>query len=176
MKKSKSVVPISSIESRIYSVRGQRVMLDSDLAELYGVSTKRLNEQVKRNSDRFPSDFMFRLNAEELAILRSQNATSSYRHGGRRYPPYAFTEHGAVMLASVLNSQRAIEASIFVVRAFVRMRGILSVHKEFAHKLSELERRVTGHDEDIKTLIKAIKQLIHPTVKPKKQIGFKRHY
>lgn len=92
MKKSKAVIPVSSIESRIFSIRGQRVMLDSDLAELYGVTTKRLNEQVKRNSDRFPSDFMFRLNAEELAILRSQVATSSYRHGGRRYLPYAFTE------------------------------------------------------------------------------------
>ena len=100
--------------------------------------------------------------------------TSKKGRGGRRYPPYAFTEHGAVMLASVLNSQRAIKASIFVVRAFVRMRGILSVHKEFARKLSELERRVTGRDEDIRTLIKATKQLILPSVKPKKQIGFKR--
>ncbi len=162
MKKSKSVIPVSSIESKIYSIRGQRVMLDSDLAQLYGVTTKRLNEQVKRNADRFPLDFMFRLTAEESGALRSQNATSSNRHGGRRYLPYAYTEHGAIMLASVLNSKRAIEASIFVVRAFIRMRGILSVHKEFARKLSELDRRVTGQDQNIKALITAIKKLTSP--------------
>ena len=149
-------------------------MLDSDLAQLYGVTTKRLNEQVKRNADRFPPDFMFRLTAEESGSLRSQNATSSNRHGGRRYLPYAYTEHGAIMLASILNSKRAIEASIFVVRAFVRMRGILSVHKEFARELSELDRRVTGHDQDIKALITAIKKLIQPPVPPKKQIGFRK--
>lgn len=146
-------------------------MLDNDLAELYGVETKMLVRAMKRNIDRFPSDFMFRLTAEEFEILRYQFGTSR-KWGGRRYPPYAFTEHGAVMLASVLNSQRAIEASIFVVRAFVRMREILSVHKEFGRKLSELERRVAGHDEDIATLIKTIKQLIHPPEKPKKRIGF----
>ncbi len=174
MKKSKSVIPVSSIESKIYSIRGHRVMLDSDLAQLYGVTTKRLNEQVKRNSDRFPSDFMFRLNVEELEFLRSQNATSSNRHGGKRYPPYVFTEHGAIMLASVLNSKRAIDASIFVVRAFVRMREILSVHKEFARKLSELERRVGGHDDDLKTLITTIKKLIQSSAPSKRQIGFKK--
>ncbi len=149
-------------------------MLDSDLAELYGVETRVLVQATKRNIERFPADFMFRLTVAEHDSLRSQVVTSKKGRGGRRYPPYAFTEHGAVMLASVLNSQRAIEASIFVVRAFVKMRGILSVHKEFARKLLELERRVAGHDEDIKTLIKAIKQLIHPSVKPKKQIGFKK--
>ena len=148
-------------------------MLDSDLAELYGVETKVLIQAMKRNIDRFPVDFMFQLTKDENAILRSQFVTSSAGHGGRRYPPYAFTEHGTIMLASILNSQRAIEASIFVVRAFVKMREILSVHKEFARKLSELERRITGHDEDIKTLIRAIKQLIQPSIKPKKQIGFR---
>jgi hypothetical protein len=173
VKKTKAVILASTIESKIYSFRGQRVMLDSDLAELYGVNTKRLNEQVKRNPGRFPSDFMFRLTSEEMEILRSQIATSKKSRGGRRYPPYVFTEHGAVMLAGVLNSQRAIETSIFVVRAFIRMREILSMHKEFARKLSELERRITGHDEDIKVLIGAIKQLIQPSVKPKKQIGFR---
>ena len=147
-------------------------MLDSDLAELYGVETKMLVRAMKRNIDRFPSDFMFRLTVEEYKILRYQFGTSR-KWGGRRYPPYVFTEHGAVMLASVLNSKRAIEASIFVVKAFVRMREILSVHKEFSSKLSQLEKRVAGHDEDIKILIKAIKQLIHPPDKPKKQIGFK---
>lgn len=174
MKKSRAVTPPDSIEGKIYAVRGQRIMLDSDLADLYGVTTKRLNEQVKRNRARFPIDFMFRLTVDEMESLRSQIATSNEGRGGRRYPPYAFTEHGTVMLASVLNSQRAVEASIFVVRAFVRMRQILSVHKEFARKLAELERRLTGHDEDIKSLFKAIRQLISQPDQPKRQIGFKK--
>jgi len=170
----KSVAVVPSLESKIYNIRGQKVMLDSDLAELYMVTTKRLNEQVRRNLDRFPSDFMFRLNSYEEESLRSQIATSNKGRGGRRYLPHVFTEHGAVMVASVLNSPRAIEASIFVVRAFVKMREILSVHKEFARKLSQLERQVAGHGEDIEALIEAIKQLIEPSLKPKKQIGFKR--
>ncbi len=163
-------------------------MLDSDLAELYGVETRVLVQAMKRNMDRFPSDFMFRLNTEEVQslrspiatsesesrTLRSQNVTSKKGRGGRRYPPYAFTEHGAVMLASVLNSRRAVEAGIFVVRAFVRMRGILSLHKELAGKLSELERRVIGHDEDIRILMKAIKKLIQLPAPPKRQIGFRK--
>ncbi len=173
MNKAKAVIPISSIESKIYSFRGQRVMLDRDLAELYGVTTKRLNEQVKRNLDRFPADFMFRLTVHEAESLRSQFATSSDNHGGRRYPPYVFTEHGALMLASVLNSRRAVETSIFVVRAFIKMREIVSVHKELARKLSELERRVIGHDEDIMTLMRAIKRLIHTPSPPQRRIGFK---
>jgi len=173
MNKAKAVIPISSIESKIYSFRGQRVMLDRDLAELYGVTTKRLNEQVKRNLDRFPADFMFRLTVHEAESLRSQFATSSDSHGGRRYPPYVFTEHGALMLASVLNSRRAVETSIFVVRAFIKMREIVSVHKELARKLSELERRVIGHDEDIMTLMRAIKRLIHTPSPPQRRIGFK---
>ena len=174
MKKSKAVIPVSSIESKIYTIRGQRVMLDSDLAQLYGVETRALIQATKRNIDRFPEDFMFRLCADEYDSLRSQSVTSKKGQGGRRYLPYAYTEHGTVMLASVLNSQRAIETSIFVVRAFVRMREILSVHKEFARKLSELERRVVGHDEDIKTLIMAIKKLIQSPASPKKQIGFRK--
>ncbi|MEW5993198.1 MAG: ORF6N domain-containing protein [Candidatus Zixiibacteriota bacterium] len=171
--KDKKIQPVTiAVENRIYLIRGQRVMLDSDLAELYGVTTKRLNEQVKRNTERFPADFMFRLNPAEVEVLRSQFATSNKGRGGRRHLPYAFTEHGAVMLASVLNSDRAIEASIFVVRAFIRMRELLSVHKDFARKLTELERRVSGHDEDIKALVAAIRQLMQPTDPPKRKIGF----
>ncbi len=173
MKKSKAVIPVSSIESKIYTIRGQRVMLDSDLAQLYGVETKMLVRAMKRNLKRFPVDFMFQLTRDEFDNLRCQIGTSK-NWGGRRYPPYAYTEHGAIMLASVLNSKRAIDASIFVVRAFIRMRGILSVHKEFARKLSEIDRRVTGQDQDIKALITAIKKLIQPPVPPKKQIGFKK--
>lgn len=164
---------VPSIENKIHTIRGQKVMLDSDLAEIYGVLTWRLNEQVKRNIDRFPPDFMFRLKEREFDILRSQFASSNKGRGGRRYLPYVFTEHGAVMLASVLNSPRAVEASIFVVRAFVKMREILSVHKEFARKLKQLERQVAGHDEDISALIEAIKQLIEPPPKPGRQIGFR---
>lgn len=147
-------------------------MLDSDLARLYGVSTRRLNEQVKRNKGRFPADFLFRLTAEETKNLRSQFATSSRKHGGRRYSPYAFTEHGTVMAASVLNSPRAIEMSIYVVRAFVKLREMLGTHKELAQKLAELERRIEGHDEDITSVFEAIRRLMEPPDAPRKRIGF----
>ena len=174
MNRPKTVAVIPSIESRIHNIRGQNVMLDNDLATLYGVETKMLVRATKRNIDRFPGDFMFRLSSKEFENLRCQIGTSKKGRGGRRYLPYVFTEHGAVMLASVLNSSRAIETSIFVVRAFVKMREILSVHKEFARKLLELERQVAGHGEDIGALIEAIKELIEPPPKSKKQIGFKR--
>jgi hypothetical protein len=120
-------------------------MLDSDLAELYGVTTKRLNEQVKRNRQRFPADFMFQLTSDEATNLRSRIATSKQGRGGRRYRPYAFTEHGAIMAASVLNSYRAIEVSIYVARAFVKLREMLRTHKELARKLAELEKRIGFH-------------------------------
>lgn len=149
-------------------------MLDSDLAELYGVETRVLSQAVKRNPDRFPEDFMFRLTADEYESLRSQIATSKKGRGGRRYLPRVFTEHGTIMLASVLNSEQAIEASIFVVRAFVRLREILSVHKEFARKLAELERRIGGHDDDIKALVSAIRRLSQPPRQKRKKIGFQR--
>lgn len=167
-----SLIPVERIEQRILVIRGQRVMLDSDLAELYGVTTKRLNQQVARNPERFPEDFMFQLTLKEFEILRLQFATSSWRHGGRRTPPYVFTEHGAIMLASVLNSERAIEASVFVVRAFVKLRSLLATHKEIAQKLTELERKLTGHDEDIKTLFAAIRQLMAQPDPKTKRIGF----
>jgi phage regulator Rha-like protein len=160
------------VESRILILRRQRVILDNDLAELYGVSVKRLNEQVRRNRERFPADFMFRLAAKEDQILRSQIATSSQKHGGRRYPPYAFTEHGAIMAATVLNSKRAIEMSVFVVRAFVRMREMLLKNRQLAAKINELDRRLETHDTAIQDLIDAIKELMAPEHASKRKIGF----
>jgi hypothetical protein len=149
-------------------------MLDSDLAALYGVTTFRLNEQVKRNRERFPRDFMFRLNKEEYQLLISQIATSKKGRGGRRFLPYVFTEHGAIMLASVLNSPRAIETSILVVRAFVRFRELISERKEIAKKFTELEKRLAGHDNDIRAIIEAIRQLMSAPATRKRQIGFEK--
>lgn len=172
MPKARAIVPVESIESRIFLIRGHKVMIDADLAELYGVTTKRLNEQVKRNQERFPDDFMFQLNAEEENDLRSRIATSKTARGGRRYRPYAFTEHGAIMAASVLNSHRAIEVSVHVVRAFVKLREMLRSHTELAGKLAELEDRIQGHDDEIKVLIEAIRELMEPPAEPGKRIGF----
>jgi len=160
------------VESRILFLRRQRVVLDSDLAELYGVTVKRLNQQVQRNQDRFPADFMFRLNTKEDQILRLQIATSKKGRGGRRYPPYAFTEHGAIMAATVLNSKRAIEISVFVVRAFVRMREMLLKNRQLAAKINELDRRLETHDTAIQDLIEAIKELMTPGETSKRKIGF----
>ena len=160
------------VESRILILRHQRVILDSDLAELYGVTVKQLNQQIKRNIDRFPADFMFRLTAKEDQILRSQIVTSSKKHGGRRYPPYAFTEHGAIMAATVLNSTRAIEMSVFVVRAFVRMREMLAKNRQLAAKINELDRRLETHDTAIQDIIEAIKELMAPERPSKRKIGF----
>jgi hypothetical protein len=160
------------VESRILAFRGHKVILDSDLAELYGVPVKRLNEQVKRNRDRFPDDFMFRLNAEELASLRSRNATSNPGRGGRRYAPYAFTEHGAIMAATVLNSERAVEMSVFVVRAFVRLREMLATNEKLAAKIDELEQRLDIHDASIQDLLEAIRQLMLPDPPTGRKIGF----
>jgi ORF6N domain len=148
------------------------VMFDSDLAAIYGVTTKRLNEQVRRNISRFPEDFAFQLTAEELTNLRSQIATSSF-HGGRRYRPWVFTEHGAIMLASVLNSDIAVQASVRVVRAFVRLREMVAANAQLASKLEELERRLDSHDEAIVDLFAALKQLLEPPEPPKRrEIGF----
>ena len=165
------LVPIEYVEQRILELRGTKVILDSDLAELYGVETKRLNEQVKRNSERFPSDFVFQLTQEEFENLKSQSATSSRTHGGRRTLPYAFTEHGAIMAANVLNAQRAIEMSVFVVRAFVRLRGILSSQVEMLRKLEELEDKVGEHDEALRSIVEAIRQLMTPPQRTPR-IGF----
>jgi len=172
------LIPVGKIEQTILLIRGQKVILDADLARLHGVTTKRLNEQVRRNQRRFPSDFMFRLTKQEVAALRSHFATSNIGRGGRRYLPYAFTEHGAIMAASVLNTQRAIDVSVYVVRAFVKLRKMISAHRELARKLSELERRIKGHDEQIWSLVEAIRQLMIPPepepAPPRRRIGFHR--
>jgi len=163
------------IESLILTVRGLRVMLDADLAKIYGVATRQLNQALKRNRDRFPDDFSFQLTNEELAGLMSQSVTSKGGRGGRRKLPWVFTEHGAIMLASVLNSPLAIEASIRVVRAFVGMREQLAAHKELSQKLKELESRVSGHDEAITNIFEAIRQLVEPALSEnRRQIGFMR--
>ena len=159
-----------AVESRIFVLREHKAILDNDLAELYGVSVKRLNEQVKRNRDRFPADFMFQLTTTEYDALRSQHATS--KRGGRRYLPYAFTEHGAIMAATVLNSERAVEMSIFVVRAFVRLREMVSNNQHIVAKLDELENRLEKHDADIQELIDAIKELMIPPDPSGRRIGF----
>jgi len=167
-----------AIASRIVVLRGQRVMLDADLAALYGVTTKRLNEQVRRNLERFPSDFMFQLTNQEVAILRSQFATLRTGHGQhRKYLPLAFTEHGALMAAMVLNSPRATEVSVYVVRAFVELRDTVVAHKELAKRLDELEsrleRKFATHDQAIAGILDAIRQLMVPPVPTKKRrIGF----
>ena len=167
-------MPIEHIGSRILVIRGHKVMLDADLAELYGVPTKRLNEQVKRNQDRFPEDFMFRLTGVEVEVLnRSQIATGSQKHRDPRFPPFAFTEHGAIQAANVLNSPRAVEMGVYVVRAFVQLRELLATNKELAAKLNELERKLSTHDQAIAGLINTIRQLMAPPPEPKKRpIGF----
>jgi ORF6N domain len=157
-------------------MRGKRVMLDAYLARLYGVTTRRLNEQVRRNAERFPGDFALQLTNQELVNLMSQNATSSGTprgHGGRRKPPLVFTEHDAIMAASVLNSPHAVEVSVFVVRAFVKLRELSLAHKEIRQKLDELEHKVAGHDQAIAGLINAIRELMTPPEQKKKRpIGF----
>ena len=160
------------VQSLIYMIRGQKIILDSDLAFLYEVETKVLNQAVKRNLDRFPVDFMFQLTEDEFQNLRSQFVTSSW--GGRRYPPYAFTEHGALMVASVLNSPKAVEMSVFVVRAFVKLRTLAYQYQELNHKLDQIDRRVGEHDTAILEIVNAIRQLMEPPPQKKKEIGFKQ--
>ena len=166
-------VPVEQITLAIRIIRGRRVLLDSELAALYGVATKRLNEQVKRNLDRFPEDFLFRLSRTEVeALNRSQNATGSQKHRDPRFRPHAFTEHGAIMAAMVLNSQQAMEISVYVVRAFVNLRETLSSNKELAAKLVELERKIDTHDQAIAGILKAIRQLMTPPGPKRRGIGF----
>ena len=171
MNKDNAVVPLNDISEMIYLVRGEKVIFDSDLARIYGVTTKVFNQAVKRNKERFPDDFMFQLSWEETRELRSQFVTLQKTRA--TYRPYVFTEHGAIMAATILKSAQAREMSVFVARAFVKLREILSAHKELSGKLDELEQRVTGHDQILTNLISAIKQLMSPPDKPKRQIGFK---
>ena len=173
MTSKKEIVPIGLIESRIYTVRGQRVMLDSDLAEVYGTTTKRMNEQVKRNEDRFPKEFAFRLSKSEWEVLRSQIAASSGGRGGRRYPPRAFTEHGAIMASNVLNSDRAIRVSVHVVRAFIKQRQMLADREVLTEWLRQLQQTVDKHDELIPKIVEALHALLaDPPPKPRKRIGY----
>jgi hypothetical protein len=172
----KSVTP-EQIASAILMLRGRRVLLDSELAALYGVTTKRLNEQVKRNAARFPADFIFRLTpAETTALNRSQSATGSQKHRDPRFAPYAFTEHGAIMVATILSSPRAIEMSVYVVRAFVQLREMLASNRELARRFAQLEtrldKRLTIQDETIAAILSAIRQLMHPPVPKRRPIGF----
>lgn len=167
-------VPIEMIERRIFLIRGQRVMLDADLAELYQVPTKRLNEAIRRNRSRFPDDFMFRLTNEEASVLRSQFATLETGRGRySKYAPYAFTEHGVAMLSSVLRSERAVQVNILIVRAFVRLREILATHKDLARKIEDLEKTQKEHGIKIDTVFAAIKKLLQPPKEvPRRPIGF----
>ena len=183
---NKEIVPADQIASRIRNFRGEKVLLDFDLAALYGVETRVLNQAVKRNADRFPSDFMFQLYVEETEMI-SQRVTSSAgqtvsdssqivmspgKHRGKRYRPYAFTEQGVAMLSSALNSERAIKVNIAIMRAFVKLRQILDTNREFAKKFSELEQRVGKHDEEIDAILEAIRQLMAPPDRPRREIGF----
>lgn len=168
-----SPVPAELIERRIYLIRGQKVMLDSDLAELYQVTTGNLNLAVKRNLTRFPADFMFQLTKEETDSLILQFARSKNGRGGRRHSPYAFTEHGVAMLASVLNSERAVQMSILIVRAFVKMRELLAAHKELAGRIEKLEVTQKRHGSVINILAEEIDQIKRPPVPPKRRIGFR---
>ncbi len=168
-----SDLKIASIESAIYLIRGQRVMLDSDLAAVYGVSTRQLNQQLKRNRNRFPEDFAFQLGHDEFRALMSQVVISKKGRGGRRKLAWVFTEHGAIMLASVLNSDIAVQASVRVVRAFVQLREMVAANAQLAANLEELERRLDSHDQAIVDLFATLKRLFEPPEpRKKREIGF----
>ena len=184
------IVPIQRIAQAIFVLRGQKVMLDYDLATLYGVEARVLNQAVKRNASRFPVDFMFQISAEEMEKVSqvvippaqertekkvtnsSQFVTSSRKYRGKRYRPYAFTEQGVAMLSSILNSERAVKVNIAIMRAFVRLRDVLETNRELARKFDELEKRVGKHDEKIDATLEAIRQLMAPPTKPRREIGF----
>jgi hypothetical protein len=170
--KQSTLMPVEQIEKAIHFIRAERVILDADLARLYGVETRALVQAVKRNLQRFPRDFTFQLSLDEFKILRSQIVISKSR-GGRRYMPYAFTEHGAIMAANVLNSKQAVRMSVFVVRAFVKLRETALRYKELAAKITELERKVGTHDHAIASTIAAIRQLMSSPAREPKQIGFR---
>jgi hypothetical protein len=174
---SSALVPVEHIAQFILVLRGQRVLLDSELAHLYGVTTKRFNEQVKRNLARFPTDFMFQLTTDEVGALRSQFATLKTGRGQhRKYRPYAFTEHGAIMAAMILNSPRAVEMSVYVVRAFLRLRDLLASNRLLAEKFAELERKVASHDQAIVGLLKTIRELLQTPAPKKRPIGFTANF
>jgi hypothetical protein len=164
------IIPTAVIEQKIYLMRGQKVMLDADLAELYGVETFNLNKAVKRNVDRFPEDFMFQLTKEEADSLRFQIGMSKASgRGGRRYLPYAFTEQGVAMLSSVLKSKRAVQVNITIMRAFMKLREMIVSHKDLAHRLNDVEKK---YDQQFRIVFDAIRELMAPPVKPQRKIGF----
>jgi len=170
--KSKTILPVNLIEQRIFIIRGVKVMIDRDIAELYGVETKQVNRQVRRNRDRFPNEFVFKLTKKEKEeLVTNWHRFELLKHSSAL--PYAFTEHGVAMLATVLKSQQAVRMSILIVKAFVRLREILTSHRELAEKLQLLETRIDTHDQKIASIIDAIHQLIIPSEKPKRQIGFR---
>jgi hypothetical protein len=167
------LVPVERVERLIHLARGEKVLLDADLARLYGVETGALNRAVKRNVNRFPSDFMFQLTPDEAKILKCQIGISSLRHGGRRRSqPYAFTEQGVAMLSSVLRSERAVQVNVAIMRAFVSLRRMLATNEILARKMAEFERHLEGHDQAIRSLFNAIRELMAPPAKPKREIGF----
>src|SRR5437762_254421 len=168
---SKEIIPVERIAQSIRWIRSQKVLLDSDLAALYGVQTKNLNKAVKRNAERFPADFMFQLTPEELRTLRFQFGTSKAR-GGLRYRPYAFTEQGVAMLSSVVKSDRAIKVNVAIMRTFVKLRQMLDTNRELAQKFSELQRRVGRHDQEINTILEATRQLMALPENLRREIGF----
>jgi ORF6N domain len=167
------ILAAPAIEKRIFVVRDRQVMLDEDLADLYGVETKRLIQQVKRNLKRFPEDFMFQLAKSEAAALRSQIATSNEGRGGRRYAPYVFTEQGVAMLSGVLRSDRAIAVNIEIMRVFVELRRVASSYAAIEKRLEEIERELGGHDEQLNQIFMALRQLISPPDRPKRPVGFR---
>jgi hypothetical protein len=170
MAAKRELIPVGRIAQSIHLLRGQKVMLDSELAALYEVPTGHLNRAVKRNLGRFPSDFMFRINRNEARILKCQFGISSW--GGRRAYPYAFTEQGVAMLSSVHNSRRAVKVNIAIMRAFVKLRETLDNNRELGRKFAELQHRVGKHDEEIAAIIDAIRQLMTPPERPRREIGF----
>jgi hypothetical protein len=182
MKKKKLdiTIPDDVITNKIYLIRGKKVMLDRDLADMYGVETKILNQAVKRNITRFPADFMFQMTKQELEEWRSQIVTSNSEKMGLRYPPYCFTEQGVAMLSSVLNSETAIEVNIQIIRIFSRIREVLLTHKDILLKVEQLEKKMLKqdekmkkHEDEIQIIFKALKQLLNPPQEPRKRIGFK---
>ena len=168
------MIPQHIIESKIYLLRGKKVMLDRELAILYGVETRTLNQAVRRNINRFPEDFMFQLTKKEMENWKSQIVISNKDKMGLRKRPYAFTENGVAMLSSVLSSKRAVEVNIRIMRTFTRLREMILTHKDLAHKLAQLERKIDKHDDEIKVIFNAIRQLMTPLETKKKKIGFRR--
>lgn len=168
------IIPDEIVMDKIYLIRGQKVMIDRDLAELYGVETKRLKEAVRRNINRFPEDFMFEMDEGELENWRSQIGISKSDRQGLRYTPFCFTEQGVTMLSCILNSERAIAVNIQIIRIFTRMREMLATHKDILLQLDRLERKMTQHDEDIQLIFQYLKQLLNPSQEPRKMIGFNR--